>query len=207
MIGMNTSGQTALVIGGGIAGLLAARVLSEVYDEVLVVERDARPEQAGTRPGVPQSFHLHQVLPRGEQLLERLFPGFLADLQAGGAFPTQNTLVYMVNSYGTIPFPNDGEGFTYNRGLLEWVLRERVQALANVRFLYHQEVTGLATTDDHLRVTGVHIRERGQREQQMTLLGELVIEASGRSSKLPQWLAGLDYTLAEDERVTSGIGY
>src|SRR5687768_1833886 len=98
---MKTSRQKALVIGGGIAGLLAARALSEAYAEVLVVERDDRPEQAGTRPGAPQSFHLHQVLPRGEQILESFFPGFLAEMQAGGAFPIQNTQVYMVNSYGT----------------------------------------------------------------------------------------------------------
>jgi 2-polyprenyl-6-methoxyphenol hydroxylase-like FAD-dependent oxidoreductase len=204
---MKTSRQKALVIGGGIAGLLAARALSEAYAEVLVVERDNRPEQAGARPGAPQSFHLHQVLPRGEQILESFFPGFLAEMQAGGAFPIQNTQVYMVNSYGTIPFPGDGAGFTYSRSLLEWVLRQRVQALTNVHFLYHQEVTGLATTADHLKITGIHIHERGQPEQQTTLLGDLVIDASGRSSKLPQWLAALGYALAEDERVTSGIGY
>jgi 2-polyprenyl-6-methoxyphenol hydroxylase-like FAD-dependent oxidoreductase len=204
---MNTNRQKALVIGGGIAGLLAARVLSEAYDEVLVVERDARPEQAGARPGAPQSFHLHQVLPRGEQILESFFPGFLADMQAGGAFPIQNTLVQMTNSFGTIPFPGDGDGFTYSRGLLEWVLRERVRALSNVRFLYHQEVSGLATTADSLRVTGIHIRERGQLEGQTTLSGDLVIEASGRSSKLPHWLAALGYQLAADERVTAHIGY
>jgi hypothetical protein len=71
-----------------------------------VIERDGRPEKPASRPGAPQSFHLHQVLPRGEQILESLFPGLLADMQAGGAFPTQNTLVQMTNSYGTIPFPS-----------------------------------------------------------------------------------------------------
>src|SRR5258708_23866640 len=201
MMSMNTSAkkEKGLIIGGGRAGLLAARVVSEEYGEVLVIERDGRPEKAGTRPGAHQSFHLHQVLPRGEQILEGLFPGFLADLRAGGAFPTQNTLIQMTNLYGTIPFPGDGNGFTYNRGLLEWVLRQRVQALPNVRFLYHQEVTGLATTADCLRVTGIHIRERGQLEQQTTLSGDLVIEASGHSSKLRQWLAALCDEVTEHE--------
>src|SRR5579859_779366 len=209
MLTMNNLMQEkkALVIGGGIAGLLAARVLSEQYSDVLVVERDGHPTQPGARSGAPQSFHLHQVLPRGEQILERLFPGFLADLQAGGAFPTRNTLIQMTNPYGTIPFPGDGNGFTYNRGLLEWVLRQRVQALPNVCFLYHQEVTGLVTSADALRVTGIHVRERGQIEKQTTLVGDLVIEASGRSSKLGQWLTASGYELPEDERVTSGIGY
>ncbi|MBO0780223.1 MAG: FAD-dependent oxidoreductase, partial [Ktedonobacteraceae bacterium] len=210
----NIQGKKALVIGGGIAGLLAARVLSEQYNDVLVIERDGCPTQPGTRAGAPQSFHLHQVLPRGEMIMQGLFPGFSDDLRALGAFPIQrNTLVQMINPYGAFPFPagdGDGDGgVTYSRGLLEWVIRQRVQALPNVRFLYHHEVTGLVTRTDGARiaVTGVHIRERGQLEQQTQLAADLVIEASGRSSRLSQWLADLGYELPEDERVTARIGY
>lgn len=218
MINMNTNieRKKALVIGGGIAGLLAARVLADIYSEVVVIERDNRPEQPGVRAGTPQSFHLHQILPRGEQILESLFPGFHTDLEAAGAFPIRNASLQMTNAYGTIPFPTGGEGHQYSRALLEWILRQRVQALPNIHFLYLQEVTGLVTSPDHLRVTGVRVRERvqhgqqgqyGQPAEQMTLSGDLVIEASGRSSKLPQWLNASGYELAEDERVTSGIGY
>ncbi len=200
--------KKALVVGGGIAGLLAARVLSEHYDDVLIVERDGWPEQPGTRPGTPQSFHLHQILPRGEMILERFFPGFEADLRALGAAPVQGIGVHMVTRYGTLAFPGDGKGgITYSRALLEWALRKRVQAISNVRFLLHHEVTGLETSADHTHITGVHIRPRGQLEQQTTLSADLVVEASGRSSKLPSWLSALGYTLAEDERVTANIGY
>jgi hypothetical protein len=82
-----------------------------------------------------------------------------------------------------------------------------VQETAHIHFLYHHEVTGLATNADHARITGVYVRERGQIEQQETLTADLVIEASGRSSKLPQWLTTLGYKLSEDEYVTSAIGY
>lgn len=200
--------KKALIIGGGIAGLLAARVLSEHYDDVLIVERDGWPEQPGTRPGTPQSFHLHQVLPRGEMILERFFPGFSADLRALGAAPVQDIGIHMVTRYGTLAFPGDGNGgMTYSRALLEWVLRKRVQAISNVRFLLHQEVTGLETNADHTRITGIHIRRRGQIEQQTTLSADLIVEASGRSSKLSSWLSALGYELPEDERVTADIGY
>ncbi len=200
--------KKALIIGGGIAGLLTARVLSEYYDDVLIIERDGWPEKPGTRPGTPQSFHLHQVLPRGEMIIERFFPGFSADLLALGAFPVQGIGIYMVNRYGTLAFPGDGKGgMTYSRALLEWVLRQRVQAIPNVRFLLHQEVTGLETSADRTHITGVHIRQRGQLEQQTALMADLVVEASGRSSKLPQWLSALGYELPEDERVTASIGY
>ncbi|WP_280433180.1 FAD-dependent oxidoreductase [Nocardia brasiliensis] len=57
----------AIVIGGGIAGLLAARVLAEHYTEVLVLDRDAEPGPEIRRRGVPQTFHLHQMLPRGDR--------------------------------------------------------------------------------------------------------------------------------------------
>jgi 2-polyprenyl-6-methoxyphenol hydroxylase-like FAD-dependent oxidoreductase len=200
--------KKALVIGGGIAGLLAARVLSEHYDDVLIIERDGWPEQPGTRPGTPQSFHLHQVLPRGEIILERFFPGFGADLLALGAFPVQGVGIHMVTRYGTLAFPGDGKGGkTYSRALLEWALRKRVQAISNVRFLLHQEVTGLETSADRTRITGVRIRQRGQLEQQTALSADLVVEASGRSSKLSSWLSALGYELPEDERVTANIGY
>jgi 2-polyprenyl-6-methoxyphenol hydroxylase-like FAD-dependent oxidoreductase len=204
----STQKKKALIIGGGIAGLLAARVLSEHYDDVLIVERDGWPEKPGTRPGTPQSFHLHQVLPRGEMIMERFFPGFGADLLALGAFPVQGTGVQMINRYGTLTFPGDGKGAViYSRALLEWALRQRVQAIPNVRFLLHQEVTGLETNSDRTRVTGIRIRERGQLEQQTTLTADLIVEASGRSSKLSQWLSSLGYALPQDERVTASIGY
>lgn len=202
--------KKALVIGGGIAGLLAARVLSEHYDDVLVIERDERPEKPGPRPGSPQSFHLHQVLPRGEMIMEQLFPGFHGDLLELGAFHGRNASVQMANIYGTIPFPGAGEGegaVTYSRGLLEWVLRQRVQALPRVRFLYHQEVIALETAAGGTRVTGVRIRERGQLEQQATLHADLVVDASGRSSRVSPWLSAPGYTLPEDEHLSAGIGY
>ncbi|HEY4383058.1 MAG TPA: FAD-dependent oxidoreductase, partial [Ktedonobacteraceae bacterium] len=203
--------KKALIVGAGIAGLIAARVLAEQYSDVLVIERDERPEKPGTRPGVPQSFHLHQILPRGEAVLQQLFPGFLGDLEALGAFQAQqDASILMANPYGTIPFPPGGgeqKGITYSRSLLEWALRQRVQATAHIRFLYHHEVTGLVTNADHTRITGVHVRERGQLEQQTTLAADLVIESSGRSSKLPQWLTAMGYMLPEDEHVTSAIGY
>ncbi|GHO47057.1 FAD-dependent oxidoreductase [Ktedonospora formicarum] len=196
--------KKALVMGGGIAGLLTARVLSEQYDDILVIERDERPEKPEARAGSPQSFHLHQVLPRGEMILERFFPGFSDDLLALGAFPIQEP-VQWINRYGTMMMP--AQGVFYSRALLEWVLRQRVQALPNVRFLYHQEVTSLETSLDRTRITGVHIRQRGQIERQETLMADLIVVASGRSSKLPQWLTALGYKLPEDERLISAIGY
>lgn len=202
--------KNALVIGGGIAGLLVARVLSDHYSTVQVIERDSSPQEPGIRPGAPQSFHLHQVLPRGEAIIQGLFPGFREDLLAHNAYSLRGAEVEMVNPYGSLAFPEGEEDdgmYTYSRGLLEWVLRVRVQSLANVHFLYHQEVAGLLASPDRTRVIGVSMRERGQIAEQRQVLADLVIDASGRFSKLPQWLQDLGLAVPERERVTSGIGY
>ncbi len=67
----------AIVIGGSIAGLLAAQVLTKYFDRVIIVERDRFPEQPEQRQGVPQAYHVHVLLIRGQQILEQLFPGIL----------------------------------------------------------------------------------------------------------------------------------
>ena len=63
-------GKRALILGGSLAGLLAARVLSRHFDKVLIVERDsiigdAQSRQSSPRKGVPQGRHAHALLPCG----------------------------------------------------------------------------------------------------------------------------------------------
>lgn len=83
-----SNGSHGLVIGSGIAGLLAARVLLNHFAFVTVVERDSLPEQPGARPGAPQTLHSHGLLKRGSNILEQLFPGLEAELVAAGAILT-----------------------------------------------------------------------------------------------------------------------
>ncbi|MDQ4103512.1 MAG: NAD(P)-binding protein [Actinomycetota bacterium] len=72
---MDQVGDHAIVIGASMAGLLAARVLSDAYHRVTVLERDALPAIGEHRKGVPQGRHVHGLLPRGEQICDELFPG------------------------------------------------------------------------------------------------------------------------------------
>jgi 2-polyprenyl-6-methoxyphenol hydroxylase-like FAD-dependent oxidoreductase len=200
----------ALVIGTGIAGLLTARVLAESYDQVLVVERDTLPAQPQPRAGTPQSYHLHRLLPRGRIILERLFPDFIAGLLSHGAFSLENTKALIVARDGhtafSFPSPPSGEAFC-SRALLEWEIRQRVQALPGVHFLTNREVIGLVMSSDRTNVTGVYVRTRGELTEQTAIMADLVVDASGRSSKLTHWLGELGYQLPEDEQVHSAIGY
>lgn len=197
----------AIVIGGGMAGLLSARVLSEHYDQVVVLDRDDAPAAAGHRRGVPQSFHLHQMLPRGGLVLEELFPGFFEDVLRLGAFPLSAGTVRWINRFGSMVLPAPEGVTSYSRVLVEQAIRERVQELPNVHFRHGRTVIELFATPDGGRITGVGYRSRGRLESGYTMSADLVVDASGRSSKLPQWLSALGHDLPPEETVTSSIGY
>src|SRR5262249_15611283 len=84
---MQKPGSHALVIGAGMGGLIAARVLAEHYDRVTILERDGLPLEAEPRKGVPHGRHAHGLLARGREVLEDLFPGLTDGLIDAGAIP------------------------------------------------------------------------------------------------------------------------
>ena len=73
-------GKRAVVVGAGMAGLPAARVLADYFEQVIVLERDSLPLDAAYRAGTPQAWHTHALLRGGQQALGELFPGFEQDL-------------------------------------------------------------------------------------------------------------------------------
>ncbi|MGV4337444.1 FAD-dependent oxidoreductase [Bacillus subtilis] len=199
--------EKAIVIGGGIAGLLTARVLSDYYQEVMIVERDELPQEPSTRAGTPQAFHPHRVLPRGSMIMERFFPGYIDDLLAQGAHPTQNKKMNLFTSYGSLEmFPPEKNAIS-SRALLEWTFRQRVQKISNVCFLSKQEVTGLQTSPDYKQVTGVRIKERSEQKQERTVAADLVVDTTGRSSKLIKWLESMGLEVPQPERLKVSLGY
>src|SRR5262249_23178819 len=118
----NTSATPrAIVLGGSIAGLLAARVLADYFAEVIVVERDRYPQKIAGGKGVPQARHVHTLLLRGQQILERLFPGIEADLAESGAPALEWTSdAWGWSSSGWLPrFHSHLKTHTCSRELLE----------------------------------------------------------------------------------------
>src|SRR5262245_49165907 len=142
--------QHALVIGGSMAGLLAARVLADYVDQVTVIDRDTFPSLPTHRGGVPQSHHAHALLGRGQLILPQLFPGLLDDLRAAGALAVHNAVpIVIVSPAGMLPSQRmPGEFMAFSRALLEWHVRRHVQARPEVRFIENTEVTGLLANAD-----------------------------------------------------------
>ncbi|MCZ8521275.1 MULTISPECIES: NAD(P)/FAD-dependent oxidoreductase [Paenibacillus] len=200
---------TAIIIGGSMAGLLAARVLSDVYREVLVVERDELPSEPANRAGTPQAFHPHRLTPRGIQVLERYFPGFNEELLTHGAPSSLGMTSHMSNAYGSLIMgPDPQNNASCSRALLEWVFRRRVQALPGVSFLTRHEATGLEVSADGRTVTGVRVRSRGPADAApRPLSADLVLDASGRFSRLVPWLRDLGFDVPEPDILRLDLAY
>jgi 2-polyprenyl-6-methoxyphenol hydroxylase-like FAD-dependent oxidoreductase len=193
------------VIGGSISGLLAARVLSAHFDRVTILDRDALPSGIANRRAVPQGHHGHGLLASGLHGLQALFPGLERDLLEAGAVPGDivGNVRWFQHGHYKAKFQSGLDGILLSRPLLECTLRRRVQQLPNVRIVDNTRVMGLIV--EHGIVRGVRMQQ--MREARMNLGADLVVDASGRSSKTPEWLDELGYGQPQVDEVEVGIGY
>jgi 2-polyprenyl-6-methoxyphenol hydroxylase-like FAD-dependent oxidoreductase len=198
----------AVVIGASVAGLLAAAVLSEVYPQVTVCDRDMLPDQPEHRRGVPQSRQLHALHARGAQALNELLPGFREEMIAAGAVTadTQGDAHWYLDDYLLQPAPSGLEGIALSRPVLEWLIRSRVAKLPNVTINEATDVTGLVTAGG--RATGVRVRAaRTPGATEESVPADLVLDAAGRGSRTPAWLGELGFPVPETSQVRAGVTY
>ncbi|MFJ1747660.1 NAD(P)/FAD-dependent oxidoreductase [Streptomyces sp. NPDC088116] len=202
-------GRHAVVIGGSIAALLAARALSTHAGRVTVVERDRFPDGPVTRAGVPQSHHIHVLLEGGQKALEELLPGAVAELREHGAprVGMPRDMVQWQNRRFYRRTAATAHLLTGSRPLLEWLVRRRVLADPRITAVDGTEVVGLL--GDSRRVRGVRLRERGARTRHdvRSLTADLVVDASGRSSRAPGWLAAIGAEPPHEETLDTGLAY
>ena len=201
------SAPHAVVIGGSVAGLCAARVLADHFDRVTVLDRDVFPTEAAHRKGVPQSRHPHVLLDGGRQRLEGLFPGFVAKMLAGGALELDPGLeMAVLRADGWAPRRATPNTLLFSsRVLIESVIRELCVRHQNIQIIERSEVTGFVSGVEPLRVRGVRLREGGHEERE--LAADLVVDASGRETQAPKWLAELDLPSPEQTVVNADSGY
>ncbi|HXT43100.1 MAG TPA: FAD-dependent oxidoreductase [Pseudonocardiaceae bacterium] len=203
------AGGHAVVVGGGMAGLLAARVLINHFERVTLIERDQLPAGMQARKGVPQGRMPHVLMPRGEQIIERLFPGYRRELEAAGAVTLQMPLDALVlTPAGWLGRrPTGWPLHSASRPLFEGVLRRRVRDLPGVTILDGHDVTALLTSPDRRQVTGTVLRRLGDTAGTRELTAELVVDASGRGSRAPVWLTEAGYPTPTTTRVDPDVGY
>jgi 2-polyprenyl-6-methoxyphenol hydroxylase-like FAD-dependent oxidoreductase len=206
------SERHALVIGGSMAGLLAARVLAAHFDRVTIVERDPLPEQPASRRGVPQARHNHVLLARGRLILHQLFPRLEHELFPAGAAPLDMAaeVAWLTPAGWGVHFQSTVGALACSRDLLEWGVRRQLDAIPKIHVLAGFSVDGLLAGEDRGRVAGVRVKPDDQSSRDQPVIpisASLVVDASGRGSRASQWLAELGYSAPEETIVNASLGY
>lgn len=201
--------KKAVVVGGGMGGLFAARVLSEHFDEVLIVDRDKEPTLAEPRAMVPQGHHFHVLLPGGLDAMNGWFPGFTDDMVTAGSIKmragcdfvayTNAGKSFSLQTYQPEPMDFGMNMYVQTRPALEQCVRNRVSALSNVHAQFQTIVEGPLFEDG--RVAGVNVRGAEP------ISADLVVDASGRNSVSARWLNDLGFTPAPETYVNCDVHY
>jgi len=202
-----TLGNRAVVIGAGIAGLAAAGVLSGYFESVVVLERDAPPEDASPRPGAPQSGHLHALLIGGQLALFELFPGLEQELAGAGALKLNAGLDTREEWPGFDPLPQRDTGWTtysMSRPLTELVLRRWVRALPNIDFRNRCRAEVILTGSDGSAAGVKYDMVNGRAN---TILADLVVDASGRGALTSAFLKSTGRPEPEQETIAVDMNY
>jgi len=206
---MHKRDKHAAVLGASMGGLLAARVLSEAYQRVTVLDRDVLPEVSADRRGVPQGRHAHALLPRGAQILEELFPGFLSELEASGV-PVVHNLAEGHYEFGGHRLSRQEHHLSFSvhesrRAHLERQVRAQLRALPNVEIIPSCEAVGLTGSSGQDRVIGIRTLRDGSPEQ--ALETDLVVDATGRGGRMTAWLPAMGYQPPPEQRIPIDLKY
>ena len=191
----------AIVIGGSMSGLLAARVLSKHFASVTLLERDRLGTRCENRRGVPQGLHTHGLLAGGRQALEKLFPGLSQELIADGAVPGDiiGQSRWFLEGACHCRFASGLEGLLMSRPFLESHVRERVRRIPNVLLRDNATASGLLTSQNG-QVAGVRVGGE-------SIAADLVIDAAGRGAHARSWLEEIGFSKPEEERVDIALAY
>jgi 2-polyprenyl-6-methoxyphenol hydroxylase-like FAD-dependent oxidoreductase len=204
---MNMARERAVVLGGSMAGTLAARVLSESFSEVLVVDRDDLVGVQVSRRGTPHSHHAHGLHSRGLMIGEELFPGLTDEVLATGAWKTDiGRIRWHFNGRPIAPTDTGLVMLAPSRPVLEYHVRGRVATLPNVRYLERHDILRPLSTPGGDRITGVLVRRQSDGAE-LELEADLVVDATGRGSRTPAWLAELGYQRPPEDRIKIGLTY
>lgn len=203
----------AIVIGGSIAGLTTARVLTDHFDLVTVIERDQIPDTPTFRKGVPQGRQPHALLLRGQLILEQLFPGLTQELLDAGAVTVNMgaEAKWSVVDQMRVSYESEIEITSCSRPLLESTIYRHMLAHPKVHFIQQSQVIGLEADASGTFVTGVRLRSINGEHRLDTptrvIAADLVVDASGRDSDAPEWLEALGFTLPQETVISSNAGY
>jgi flavin-dependent dehydrogenase len=196
---INAEQRDVVIIGASLAGLFAAAATATVGARTVIIERDVLPDRPVPRKGVPQGRQPHVLLHRGLLAAEELVPGIREDLLSHGAVPFDTGTMAWLGEYGWLPtWIPAYETVSATRPLLEHLVRRRVRDLDGVTIREGIRVTDVKRDARHWQVVC---------EDATVVQADLVIDASGRGSRLPHWLGELGVPVTEPLTIDAHLGY
>lgn len=199
-------GERAVVVGAGVAGLCTARALADYFDAVTILDTDTIPDSPEPRRGVPQSRHPHMLRLGGAHAIDEYLPGFADDVLAAGGVDVTVGRDFNAHAMGGY-WAGPATQYTLasaSRPLFEHVLRRRVADFDDVQLRTGARCLGYVT-DENTEVRGVRVRTADAEEG--TVTAELVVDATGRTTRTPAWLDDHGYASPPVEEVQVDVAY
>ncbi len=199
--------DNVIIIGAGFSGLINACAIAPYCREIVIVESGELPLSTPQhRKGVPQDRHIHTLLQKGRLILQELIPNFETHLDELGVPETDYIEdCQLFTHLGKLPrFASNVKIRPCSRPVLDWVVLEHVKTLKNVRIIEQTRVNGLVIKNE--QVEGINF-EQDKTQGNHELLANLVIDCSGRHSKMPKWLNQTGIESPKLSRVNPHLGY
>ena len=199
----------ALVIGASMAGLLTARILSDHFQQVSIVEKDVVHQMPEARKGQAHTRHLHGLLAQGFDIMQYYFPDLKKELKDGGAMVRDmgESMRWYINGGYRKRVSMHQDGSTMSRPFLEFLIRKNVLKRSNVRLRDQSSVRGLLFSLDRKKVCGLELTYPSNPEKPEKLMADLVVDASGRGSEMHNWLEADGYKPPKETKVKIKLGY
>lgn len=204
---ISTVGEHVVVVGGGVAGLLAAKVLADGFEKITIIDKDPLPDEPVARRGVPQANHVHTMLEAGRAVLEELFDGFTDDIRSAGGLVIDAATDFGYHHEGSFlaDSPKKLPMLCASRPLFEQMIRKHVGRLEHVTIRPKTQFISYVTDGAESTVEGVELIDEDRTTR--TLTADLVVDATGRTSKTPSWLEQHDYRSPPVEEVHIDLAY
>jgi flavin-dependent dehydrogenase len=197
--------KTAIILGGGISGLLVSKVLSKKYEKVIIIEKDELEDRPEVRQGQSHAGQFHVLLLRGLNTMERYFQGITEELKDGGAVDLDLGDGAYWYSYGGVK-QNIITGINTllsSRKLIDYTVRKRVEKIPNVQIVDKTRYIDLIEKNG--TIIGVKVKAIDTEEYEIE--SDLVIDATGRGTLTPKWLENNHYPKPEEEKTIVNITY
>jgi 2-polyprenyl-6-methoxyphenol hydroxylase-like FAD-dependent oxidoreductase len=200
-VGQREGPRRIVVIGASLAGAFAAAAARGHGRSVMVIERDILPPRPQARSGVTQGRQPHVFLYRGLLAVEELLPGIGAELRRAGAVTFDTGELAWLGEFGWAPAPREEfQVLSATRPLFEHLVLRRISVMPGVELRDGTRV-------ERIRRGGEAAPWLVDLEDGSTEAADLVVDASGRASRLPSWLAAAGVRPARTSEVDARIGY